>query len=180
MAFAIPPVKNVFPLTTLFGQVDSSHANPHGGMDFACPVGTQVCAPSAGTVSRKFYEEDGAGNALEITHPSGVKTLYFHLSSYNTAVGQKVNAGDVVALSGGAKGAAGAGHSTGPHLHWEVRDLNNNKLDPLKYLPGVWNLSANLAKLLGKTTVRGGVGISAGVLLVAAAGGYLWWRRRAK
>ena len=57
---------------------------------------------------------------LVVQHAGGVTTRYAHLSVIRTRSGP-VAAGTVIGLSGGARGAPGAGHSTGPHLHFEVR-----------------------------------------------------------
>ena len=54
-------------------------------------------------------------------------TYYAHLANTRAKKGQKVEAGDVIGLSGNT------GNSTGPHLHFEYR-VNNEKLDPAKYL----------------------------------------------
>lgn len=185
MTFPVSPVPVTSLITTLFAMTDRVHAKPHNGLDFAVSVGTPIRAPMDGVVSRKFTEEGrnekgdltGGGNCLELTHPNGLKTMYLHLSAYSTTLGSKVKAGDVIGISGGAKNVPGSGSSTGPHLHWEVRDMSNNRLDPLRYLPGVWNLHASLAKMVGKTSVKGGPAIGGLALLGLAAGAYFLWRR---
>ena len=91
-------------------------ARMHTGIDYAAPTGTKVLAPSDGVVSFRGWK-GGYGNAIMITHANGVETLYGHLSAFvnNVNVGSHVSAGDVIALVGST------GHSTGPHLHYEVR-----------------------------------------------------------
>ena len=63
-----------------------------------------------------------------IDHGGGLATLYAHNSRLLVKVGQTVNAGDIVSLSGST------GRSTGPHLHFEVR-VNGERTDPRSYLP---------------------------------------------
>lgn len=91
----------------------------HNGVDIPAPVGTNVRAAAAGTVTWG-NDPGGAGWYMMINHGGGVWTAYFHLSSRLVSAGSWVNAGQHIAESGGAPGAPGAGNSTGPHLHFEV------------------------------------------------------------
>ncbi len=109
------------------------HVNKlHSGMDIPVPMGSQVVAAADGVV---IYEGllGGDGNTLIIDHGGGLETLYCHLSAFLVRVGDKVQAGQTIAHSGGAAGAPGAGYSTGPHLHFETR-VNGVPEDPLNYL----------------------------------------------
>ena len=63
-----------------------------------------------------------------IDHGNGLTTLYGHCSQLLARVGQTVQAGDIIALSGRT------GRSTGPHLHFEVR-VNGERTNPRAYLP---------------------------------------------
>lgn len=92
----------------------------HRGTDFAVPVGTPVTAAADGVVTEMGLHKE-YGNYVIIKHGSK-STLYGHLSKFATSRGRKVKAGDLIAYSGGAKGAPGSGNSGGPHLHFEVRD----------------------------------------------------------
>ena len=71
---------------------------------------------------------DGYGNVILIDHGNGVVTLYAHQSQLIAGSGQRVARGEVIGLVGST------GHSTGPHLHFEVR-VNGVAYDPLAYLP---------------------------------------------
>ena len=98
----------------------------HKGVDWAVPVGTTVFASSAGTVIRADY--NGAyGNCVLISHPDGRMTRYAHCSKLLVSVGQYVEQGETIALSGNT------GRSTGPHLHFEII-INGSAVDPLKYI----------------------------------------------
>lgn len=99
----------------------------HAGVDWACPVGTEVKASSDGTVIQAGWM-NGYGNCVTISHADGMATRYGHMSEVKVAVGQQVTQGDLVGLSGNT------GRSTGPHLHFEIHK-NGVATDPLPYLP---------------------------------------------
>ena len=71
----------------------------------------------------------GYGNVVYVDHGSGLSTRYGHLSRIDVMVGQDITVGQTIGLVGST------GRSTGPHLHYEVR-INNQPVDPRKYLPG--------------------------------------------
>lgn len=99
-----------------------------GGIDYKMPVGTPLPSPEAGTVS--YIPNNGTGgHTAVITHKDGRQTVYMHLSSFTLWNGALVNAGDIVGKSGGAKGAPGAGSSTGPHLHAH-QNQNGRRVPP--------------------------------------------------
>ncbi len=100
----------------------------HTGVDIAVPEGTPVVASADGTVVAAG-EAGGYGLAVRIAHGAGVETLYGHNSALLVRPGDKVTAGQVIALSGNT------GHSTGPHLHFEVL-INGRPVDPMPYLRG--------------------------------------------
>ena len=101
-------------------------ATVHRGTDFRAPSGTAVHASNAGEVvlARELYYE---GNCVVIDHGLGFMTIYMHLSKFEVKEGDKVQKGQVVALSGGT------GRVTGPHLHLSVR-WSGEYLDPGKLL----------------------------------------------
>ena len=100
----------------------------HGGMDLAVPTGTPIRAALGGTVTVSKYNAGGYGYYVMIDHGNGLSTLYGHCSKLLARVGQTVQAGDIIALSGST------GRSTGPHLHFEVR-VNGERTNPRQYLP---------------------------------------------
>jgi murein DD-endopeptidase MepM/ murein hydrolase activator NlpD len=116
-------------LTSPFGprkRPKKGASSYHKGIDWATPIGTTVCASSGGVVSKAGWAS-GYGNVVYIDHPNGLQTRYGHLSKVKVKVGQKVNQGSVIALSGNT------GVSTGPHIHFEMR-LNGEAVNPAKYL----------------------------------------------
>ena len=85
----------------------------HSGLDIGAPQGTPIRAAMAGRVSAVGY--DGAtGNYVVITHHSGYRTLYGHMSKFRTQTGAYVRTGDIIGEVGNT------GLSTGPHLHFTV------------------------------------------------------------
>ena len=100
----------------------------HTGMDLAVPTGTPIRAALPGTVVVSKYNAGGYGYYVCIDHGNGLATLYGHCSQLLARVGQTVQAGDIIALSGST------GRSTGPHLHFEVR-VNGERTNPRAYLP---------------------------------------------
>jgi murein DD-endopeptidase MepM/ murein hydrolase activator NlpD len=111
------------PVTSGFGV---RWGRMHEGIDIAVPSGTPVGAAASGTVIFAGWMS-GYGNLVAIDHGNGLSTAYGHNSSLVVSVGQTVSAGAVIAYSGST------GHSTGPHVHFEVR-VNGTPVDPLGYL----------------------------------------------
>ena len=98
----------------------------HEGIDIACPSGSPVAAAAGGTVIYAGWM-GGYGNLVVIDHGGGIATAYGHNTSVAVGMGQSVGQGQVIAYSGST------GHSTGPHVHFEVR-VNGQAVDPLGYL----------------------------------------------
>lgn len=116
-------------ITSGFGQ---RNGRLHAGIDIAASVGTPVHATRGGTVTFAG-SAGGYGYVVYIDH-GDVISRYAHLSRIDARRGQRVAQGDHVGLSGGARGAVGAGNSSGPHLHFEIRP-GNSPADPMRYLP---------------------------------------------
>ena len=91
----------------------------HHGIDYGIVENTPLYAVDSGTVLKTSKDPKGYGNYTVLQHPDGRQSLYGHLNRFVANPGKKVAAGDVIGLSGGRAGAAGAGNSTGPHLHFE-------------------------------------------------------------
>jgi len=105
----------------------------HSGIDLAIKTGTPLKAAASGYVAWVRSSNKSYGNSVMIIHNDGIATLYAHLSRFNTKEGEFVKRGDVIGYSGGMPGTPGAGFSTGPHLHFEVR-INGLPTDPMDYL----------------------------------------------
>ena len=90
-------------------------ARLHKGVDIAAPMGTRVYATAPGQVVRAGYQAGGYGNFIEVKHPNGMSSIYAHLSRIEVANGEKVTPDQVIGRVGST------GYSTGPHLHFEMR-----------------------------------------------------------
>ncbi|MEV0650816.1 M23 family metallopeptidase [Phytomonospora sp. NPDC050363] len=104
-----------------------------GGIDYVMSVGTRLPAAGGGVVTNIPFNGTG-GHTVSIQHDDGYRTQYMHLSQFLLGNGARVNAGDVVGLSGGAAGAPGSGSSTGPHCHWHMINPSGVRVNPLDYI----------------------------------------------
>lgn len=98
----------------------------HKGVDFAGTQGSDVVAVAAGVVTWAG-PRSGYGKLIEINHGDGYTTRYAHNERTLVAVGQTVKRGEAIALMGST------GHSTGPHVHFEVL-RNGRQVDPLSFI----------------------------------------------
>ncbi|MDR2795235.1 MAG: M23 family metallopeptidase [Spirochaetaceae bacterium] len=120
-----------FTLTSAFGRrisPISGRLSSHNGLDLAAPAGTEVYAARDGTVS-ETSENSVYGKYIVITHEGGWTSLYGHLSSINIGLRTRVKAGIMIGRVGST------GLSTGPHLHFELRQ-DGKAQDPVRLLGG--------------------------------------------
>lgn len=128
----IAPVKGAI----LTSSYRSAHRPNHAGIDLAAPDGTPIRSVACGIVSflAGTAQSGGYGNYICVKHSSRLTTCYAHLSRFSDErVGDRVRRGEVIGYVGNT------GHSTGPHLHFEVRSANpygRNDVDPAPYLGG--------------------------------------------
>jgi murein DD-endopeptidase MepM/ murein hydrolase activator NlpD len=116
-------------ISSYFGQrADpfTGYTAVHKGVDFAGPPGTAVSSVAAGLVTFAG-ERAGYGEMVEINHGNGLATRYCHNEKLLVKQGDMVRKGQEVALMGST------GHSTGPHLHFEVLK-NGAQVDPLRFI----------------------------------------------
>jgi len=112
-------------LTSCFGP---RWGRMHEGVDLAAPNDTPIVAAGAGVVVRAGVAE-GYGNAVLIDHGDGYLTHYGHLSAITVTAGQRVAAGQQIGNEGST------GHSTGPHLHFEVHaGFYQNPIEPTAWM----------------------------------------------
>ena len=98
----------------------------HQGVDYTVAEGSSIFATADGVVKEISDKSSTLGKTIVIDHGNGYKTSYSHLLSTFVRKGQKVQRGDIIALSGNS------GLSLAPHLHYEVR-YNDLRIDPIHY-----------------------------------------------
>lgn len=114
-------------ITSAFGsrELNGKEQN-HKGIDLGADKGTEIYAAFDGTVTIS-KEDPSYGNYIVLSHKDKVKTLYAHCSKLLVKKGDKVKAGDKIALVGAT------GDADGNHLHFEVL-INNENINPSKLL----------------------------------------------
>lgn len=158
-------------LAGTMGELRSSHF--HTGLDIRTEgrIGLPVRSSAEGYISRVAVSTSGYGNALYVTHPNGHTTVYAHLDKFNGPIADyvrkeqyrresatvnlyfhkdrfKVKKGEIIALSGNS------GSSGGPHLHYDIRDKNNNPINPLYYgFPEILDRTPPVAQQLAIKTL---------------------------
>ena len=115
---------NPLPTGPRIRKTQGLHGPGNRGIDIGAPTGTPIYASASGIVLiTKTGWSGGYGNMAIIKHPNGTKTLYAHMSKLGTNTGSKVSQGEVIGYVGST------GHSTGPHLHFEVFIAKNPGAD---------------------------------------------------
>ena len=103
--------------------INGMERSPHSGVDLTAPAGTPIKATNRGIVAL-VAEHFFSGKSIVIDHGGGIFSMYFHLSNISVRVGELVEKGDPIGLSGCS------GRVTGPHLHFGIR-LNGRRINPL-------------------------------------------------
>ena len=98
----------------------------HTGIDIRANLGTPILATADGSIAKAAMQGNW-GNLIVITHTDGYETWYAHLKGFNVNEKQEVKKGDIIGYVGNT------GLSTGPHLHYEVKQ-NGKHLNPLDFL----------------------------------------------
>ena len=111
----------------LSGWLTQGYRYDHRALDIAAPVGMVVTAADRGVVIRAGWNNQGYGLFVIIDHNIDYVTLYAHLSELLVKEGQVVGQGEVIGKVGST------GNSTGPHLHFEIRDFGR-LTNPLEFL----------------------------------------------
>lgn len=115
----------VFPTKGNFTSGHGQRGNAiHNGIDIANSIGTPIKAVMDGTVVNAGPAQ-GYGNWVVVEHDNGEKSVYGHMATYFVGVGQRVSAGETIALIGNE------GRSTGPHLHFEIWPDGATPVDPV-------------------------------------------------
>ncbi len=123
----VPPAK----VTSTYGPRELFGKNFHYGVDLGVPTGTPLRSLGDGKVISTGYDY-GGGKTIVIKYANGMTSSYAHCRDASVAVGATVKKGDLV----GHTNNTGA-YTTGPHLHFSLKDAGNKFIDPLK-IPQVW------------------------------------------
>lgn len=129
------PVHSAIRLTSGFGprrDPVTGGRRMHKGQDFAAPTGTPIYATADGVVERAGWSH-GFGKLVVIKHALGIETYYAHNSRILVKKGQRVSRGDHISDMGST------GHSTGPHLHYEIH-VHGKAINPMIYIKAARNV----------------------------------------
>jgi len=122
------PLRQAFRFTSGFG---SRWGRMHNGADFAAAYGTPIRTTADGVVVHAGWQSE-YGRMVKIRHEFGIETVYAHLSRIRVRPGQRVSRGDRIGDIGNS------GRSTGPHLHYEIRE-GGKPVNPMKYIRAARN-----------------------------------------
>ena len=99
----------------------------HNGVDLACAEGTPIYASRGGLVEVAGYQEDGAGNYIQLNHGDGFRSIYMHMTNYIVKQGDYVAPGQIIGYVGNT------GLSKGAHLHFGI-SYNGTYVNPMEYI----------------------------------------------
>jgi murein DD-endopeptidase MepM/ murein hydrolase activator NlpD len=119
------------PITTYFGEPGTLWRRGfHPGLDIGAPLGSPIVSAGAGVVieAESSGYNSGYGSYVKVDHGGGLISIYGHMSVVLASPGDRVVAGTVIGRVGMT------GNTTGPHLHWEIRQDGAIR-DPLGYVP---------------------------------------------
>jgi LysM repeat protein len=111
----------------LVGSITQGYSEKHRGIDIGAPYGSGVYAGRAGQVIRSGWARTGYGYTVVISHDQGLLSLYSHMKGEWVQAGDWVERGQLIGEVGST------GHSSGPHVHFEVR-VDGDMANPLDYL----------------------------------------------
>lgn len=114
------------PITGVYGSqrvYNGVPKNPHYGVDYAAPTGTQVLSPAAGIVRLAHLDMFYSGGTLIVDHGHGLSSSFLHLSDILVTEGSRVSRGQPIAKVGAT------GRATGPHLDWRM-NWHSERIDP--------------------------------------------------
>jgi murein DD-endopeptidase MepM/ murein hydrolase activator NlpD len=110
------------------GEITQGYSEEHPALDLGAPYGSPVYAAKAGTVTHSGWARTGYGYTVILDHDEGVRSLYSHMKGTWVTVGQKVERGQLIGEVGST------GHSSGPHVHFEIR-VDGGRVDPSSHVP---------------------------------------------
>jgi hypothetical protein len=144
-------VTNVkFRITGKFGELSPVRDfKPHSGIDLAMNEGTTLRSVADGVVDRVYDGTGLIGKGLSVKFPDGTRAIYGHMNEVKAHVGDHLSAGDIVGLSGNT------GNSTGPHLHFSLKNPDGSAIDPTPIADKLASISGDHVGPLGKVFAWG-------------------------
>jgi murein DD-endopeptidase MepM/ murein hydrolase activator NlpD len=119
----------VWPTTERYlSGYDYSPSTNHRGIDIAGKLGNPIYAVDAGVIVYSNWNEHGYGNLIVVDHGNGWQSVYAHLSEFAKYCGDNVDQGEIIGYMGST------GNSTGPHLHFELRNETYGAVNPWDFL----------------------------------------------
>lgn len=148
---------------------NSGRGGYHQGEDLPIAQGTPISMVIPGKVAQAGFTAGGAGGNVLITHEDGKQTRYLHMSAIYVKPGDTVSSGKVIGLTGGQPGTKGAGHSYGPHLHYEFyKSTSSGPDDPHPTIDRYFRFGGRVTakkKVTSQTGVMGTAGKPTAVLM---------------
>jgi hypothetical protein len=127
-----------FRLSGEYGELSPvRNGQPHSGIDLAMPEGTTLRAIKDGIVDRVYDGSGAIGKGLSIKLDDGSRAIYGHMNDVDVSVGEHVDFGTVLGESGAT------GHSTGPHLHFGLKDSSGQFTDPTPLVERLASISGD-------------------------------------
>jgi murein DD-endopeptidase MepM/ murein hydrolase activator NlpD len=121
-------------ITSKFGEVSSIHKTPHTGIDIALSQGTPLRSVYDGVIEKVYDGSSNIGKGIKVRFEDGTEGIYGHLSQVKVKVGEMVQDGQIIGLSGNS------GRSTGEHLHFALQK-NGEFIDPTSIVDKTVNQS---------------------------------------
>lgn len=115
-----------YTITSRYHAAEPFRDHAHNGIDLAMPEGTDLRAIVDGVIRTADYGTASSGKTVFIDAADGRTYIYGHLKDYSVSDGQSVHVGDILGHSGNT------GHSTGPHLHFGIKE-HGEFIDPTPY-----------------------------------------------
>ena len=125
-----------FQVTSEFGEFESFRSTPHTGIDFAFPKGEPLRNLQEGIIQKVVdYGHQNIGKGVFVKWSDGSTAIYGHMSKIIVHEGQHVAPGQLLGFSGST------GNSTGPHLHFGLKNNQGDFIDPSSYIPMIQNMN---------------------------------------
>ena len=141
--FKVPLLFGLLPVTANYGDPRGGGTREHEGQDFFAPKGSPVVSPTEAVVIRTG-SGSSAGNYVYTANPGGETFRYMHLDEIaDIERGDKLQVGDLIGTNGDTGNATGIAY----HLHFEVRDEDNDDTDPFSRLDGEFSLREKISFL---------------------------------